>query len=174
MKILILCVKILLLLYWWWRELKNFLQICKYIFYIFYLLFPKRITLIYYWLYEFSWKFWFIPKAIINQVIPNFDKVKGHFPQEELCKGTKRKLSYEHLSKHCQNLKTLFRNMNKAKRFYQQILLTFGANFCRYRIFIDRKLSEHLLFLKAKNKPLQNLLAKRSTKKKKKNLCSSS
>ena len=58
--------------------------------------------------------------------------------------------------------------MNKAKRFYQQILLTSGANFCRYRIFIDRKLSEHLLFLKAKNKPLQNLLSKRSTKKNKK------
>ena len=75
---------------------------------------PRRITEICYHLCKVFLKLHktesnidLIRKAIYNQVMPNFVKVQGYFPWEELHKETECKLLYEHLSKHYQDLKEL-------------------------------------------------------------------
>ena len=73
---------------------------------------PFRIANTYHQLYKLCMKLHstavsigFINKAINNQVKPKFVKVKSQFPRERLRKETERKLLFEHLNKHKEDLK---------------------------------------------------------------------
>lgn len=101
----------------------------------------------------------FIRKAIYNQVTPNFVKVKGQFPREELRNETERKLLFEHLNKHNQDLKELSRQYAETT---DNLLKNTGYIFGRALIQnIQRSLTKKRLesFL-TKNKKLHNLISR--------------
>ena len=82
---------------------------------------PFRIATTYHQLYKLCMKLHstaasigFINKAIYNHVTPMFVRVKGQFPREQLRKETERKLLFEHLNKHKEDLKGFSREFTET------------------------------------------------------------